>query len=350
VSTYVSSANLFAGTTYNPYAAPLANLGSPIISQPRPSSSPGLSLGTLGYVLGNSVYNAAASVVAPASRAALSAGISLATSIPSFGQVGTSAADRYITKFGGQSIPAQQQGDLPIRVQQAINQPDRYGVSSHQGQGYIIADPSGAVHFVNDAEVLPTLTLMNRARSEAYEAAGQQSALRFYGNVLTSMSPVHDAARDFGIAGFGYDYFEKNDRFTAQERFEAVLFSAAPGGNAGQARYADDLLDAIRTPTRRVHGNSLEYVGDTHVYVVSGPNGPYKVGESMQGVRIRDQASIRGEAQSRALARQTGQQYQSEIRRTLPDKQSAREYETRFIETFRRLFGDDTLPGNKTNR
>jgi RHS repeat-associated protein len=245
INQFVGSTNIFAGSTYNPYAAPLANLGSPIISQPRPSSSPGLSLGTLGYVLGNSVYNAAASVVAPASRAALSAGISLATSIPSFGQVGTSAADRYITKFGGQSIPAQQHGDLPIRVQQAINQPDRYGVTSHQGQGYYITDPSGAAHFVNNDEVLPTLTLMNRARSEAYEAAGQQSALRFYGNVLTSISPIHDAARDLGIAGIGYDYFEKNDRFTAQERFEAVLFSAAPSGNAGQARYADDLLDTL---------------------------------------------------------------------------------------------------------
>jgi RHS repeat-associated protein len=60
--------SLFGGTTFNPYAGPLANSCSPIITQPRPNLSPGLSLGTIGNVIGNSVYNAAASYVAPTSR------------------------------------------------------------------------------------------------------------------------------------------------------------------------------------------------------------------------------------------------------------------------------------------
>jgi hypothetical protein len=103
-------------------------------------------------------------------------------------------------------------------------------------------------------------------------------------------------------------------------------------------------------PVKTVHKNSLEYVGDTHVYRIRGPEGTHKIGESAQGVRVRDGASIRGEQQTRRLTRETGDFYESEIRKTFPDKQSARDYETRLIERFRKMFGEDTLPGNKTNR
>ena len=47
---------------------------------------------------------------------------------------------------------------------------------------------------------------------------------------------------------------------------------------------------------------------------------------------------------------ETGDFYESEVRKTFPDKRSARDYETKLIERFRRMFGEDTLPGNKTNR
>ena len=103
-------------------------------------------------------------------------------------------------------------------------------------------------------------------------------------------------------------------------------------------------------PVKTVHKNSLEYVGDTHVYRIRGPEGTHKIGESAQGVRVRDGASIRGEQQARRLTRETGDFYESEIRKTFPDKQSARDHETPLIERFRKMFGEDTLPGNKTNR
>ncbi len=99
-----------------------------------------------------------------------------------------------------------------------------------------------------------------------------------------------------------------------------------------------------------VHKNSLDYVGETHVYRIKGPKGSHKIGESAQGTRVRDGASIRAEQQVRDLTRETGQPYRSDIRKTFPDKRSAREYETRLIERFRRRYGDDALPGNKTNR
>jgi RHS repeat-associated protein len=104
------------------------------------------------------------------------------------------------------------------------------------------------------------------------------------------------------------------------------------------------------SPNKVAHGNSLDYIGDTHVYRIKGPNGTYKIGESMQGVRNTDGASMRAEEQVRKFQRETGDFYSSDIRKTFPDKRAAREYETKLIDRFRRLFGDDSLPGNKTNR
>lgn len=100
-----------------------------------------------------------------------------------------------------------------------------------------------------------------------------------------------------------------------------------------------------------VHKNSLEYVGETHLYRIKSLDGStYKIGESAQGTRVRDGASIRAEQQARRLTKETGDTHTTEIRKTFPDKASVRDYETRVIERFRRMYGNDTLPGNKTNR
>ncbi len=114
---------------------------------------------------------------------------------------------------------------------------------------------------------------------------------------------------------------------------------------------SDFASSAFSSVTKKIpHKNSLDYVGDTHVYRIKGPNGTNKIGESAQGTRVRDGASIRGEQQARRLQRETGDFYRSDIRKTFPNKRSARQYETQVIERFRRRYGQDTLPGNKTNR
>ncbi len=100
----------------------------------------------------------------------------------------------------------------------------------------------------------------------------------------------------------------------------------------------------------KVHKNSLQYVGDTHVYAIKRPGLGHKIGESAQGVRKLDGSSIRAEQQARRLHRETGQKHETKILRTFGSKKEAREYETRFIERYRRMFGEKTLPGNKTNR
>lgn len=106
----------------------------------------------------------------------------------------------------------------------------------------------------------------------------------------------------------------------------------------------------VATAVRAVHKNSLKYVGDTHVYAIRNPDGTlYKVGESAQGVRMRDGAPIRAEQQARALQRETGNVYRTEIRQTFVGKADARAYETRFIRTYERLFGQRP-PGNRLDR
>ncbi|KJG37391.1 hypothetical protein UA32_12825 [Photobacterium angustum] len=68
------------------------------------------------------------------------------------------------------------------------------------------------------------------------------------------------------------------------------------------------------------------------MYAMRDPYGNvHKIGESAAGTRLRDGASKRAEKQVRALNRIDGPGYTSEIRKTLPDKDSARAYETRLI-------------------
>ncbi len=143
----------------------------------------------------------------------------------------------------------------------------------------------------------------------------------------------------------------------ASGRELATLAGTGTGGGAttlaptrllGRARAGGyGLTPSTITPIDR---NSLSYIGDTHVYAIRRADGTVaKIGESAQGVRP-DGMSIRGESQARRLTRETGIVHRSEIRANFGGKAPARAYETRFIETLRRLYGDDALPLNRTNR
>jgi hypothetical protein len=116
---------------------------------------------------------------------------------------------------------------------------------------------------------------------------------------------------------------------------------------------ADFVADSIGTTVTKKapHKNSRAYDGETHVYAVRSPDGTVnKIGESAQGTRVRDGASKRAEQQVRKLNREVGPGHTSDIRKTFPNKDAARTYETNLIERYRRMYGQDTLPGNKTNR
>ena len=163
-------------------------------------------------------------------------------------------------------------------------------------------------------------------------------------NIFMSIHDIHDLFR-MGMA----EWAETGAlRATLREGAELAASQLIPGGPV--FRRLSKAGKLVEGAAAKFHRNSLSYVGETHVYRIKGPAGStYKIGESARGLNAQG-ASIRAEQQARSLTRETGDVYTTEIRRTFADKASAREYETRVIERFRRIFGDDKLPGNLTNR
>ena len=235
---------------------------------------------------------------------------------------------------------------------------ERYQIGAHQngssGFYYTVQDlQQGSVQVVCSEEVMPLGVRRQRAKRMAEQAAFEARMFTLQGEMILSLPGASDY-RDGYEWWTGYDLNERDRRLTPEEQYAAGRWLLLPGGSGGQARHVDDIVDGIqhggRAGKRVVHRNSLEYVGETHVYRIKGANGTHKIGESAQGTRVCDGASIRGEQQARRLTRETGDLYRSKILKTFSDKRSARDYETRLIERYRRIFGDDTLPGNITNR
>lgn len=176
---------------------------------------------------------------------------------------------------------------------------------------------------------------------------------------IGGLSHPHGGSSSVGTIGqnlVSSESFIRFGEFIGASQLNAVLTGYDFRGNefsgferVGQFGIA--LMSAPLSPRNGIHKNSLAYVGNTHVYGIKGPNGStFKIGESARGVRANDGASIRAEQQARRLTRETGDAYTTQIRKKFLDKASARGYETALIERFRRMFGKDTLPGNRTNR
>ncbi|MCA0370692.1 MAG: hypothetical protein LCH26_06285, partial [Proteobacteria bacterium] len=127
-----------------------------------------------------------------------------------------------------------------------------------------------------------------------------------------------------------------------------VYHSSVPRASSASSRAQKATPDA--SSATKVHKNSKNYKGKTVVYAIRRADGSIdKIGESAQGLRVKDGASIRAEQQVRAKTRE-GNPCKSEIRKTFDSKQEARDYETKLIKRFRRMFGKDKLPGNKNDR
>lgn len=104
-------------------------------------------------------------------------------------------------------------------------------------------------------------------------------------------------------------------------------------------------------PLPSAHGNSLSNPNPTHIYALRDESGAvWKIGESARGTNGLG-LSIRAEQQVRDLnLLYPDKFFKSEIRAWQPDKAAGRAYETRVIERYRSMYGQDTLPGNLTNR
>jgi hypothetical protein len=101
--------------------------------------------------------------------------------------------------------------------------------------------------------------------------------------------------------------------------------------------------------SKTVHKNSNKYEGETHVYRIKKNGKTHKIGESARGTRKKDGSSIRAEEQVRELNRKQGPGFESEIRKTFKNKNDAKKYETKVIQRFKRRYGEDSLPGNRSN-
>ncbi len=89
---------------------------------------------------------------------------------------------------------------------------------------------------------------------------------------------------------------------------------------------AKDVQKSIGKAERKIHKNSLEYVGDTHVYSIHrvADGKAHKVGQSSQGYRKGDVPSKRAEQQARRLQRETNELYETKIRKLLIIKRKPR--------------------------
>ncbi len=181
---------------------------------------------------------------------------------------------------------------------------------------------------------------------------------------ITSNMTVNSPSVSFAGAGRGSLATTASGTSGIGQGSFATTGSAANAAGSGQGSLANVTTASPNTAafgnnttlppakaTNQVHKNSLSYKGETHVYAVRSPDGSInKIGESAQGVRVGDGASKRAEQQVRQSNREVGPGHTAEIRKTFPDKRTARTYETNLIERYRRMYGQDSLPGNLTNR
>ncbi|WP_298465960.1 RHS repeat-associated core domain-containing protein [uncultured Erythrobacter sp.] len=158
-------------------------------------------------------------------------------------------------------------------------------------------------------------------------------------------------------SNLAWQLYNNGGRFDCVNWWEVGEWALAGSGLAGlvprmgsRRAFREIWRDKSGSVPGPIHKNSLNYIGETHVYAIRGPNGIHKIGQSSMGRRLRDGLSRRAEQQVRRLGRKTNQRYRSQIRRTFQNKRDAREYETKLIERYRRMYGEKTLPGNKTNR
>ena len=105
-------------------------------------------------------------------------------------------------------------------------------------------------------------------------------------------------------------------------------------------------------PKKTPHKNSRDYQGESHVYDIKAPDGSvHKVGKSSTGTRL-DGQSKRAEAQVRKLNRDDIANggvggYESNIRKTFDSSGKALDHEKALRDRYRRMFGEDLLPGNR---
>ena len=139
--------------------------------------------------------------------------------------------------------------------------------------------------------------------------------------------------------------------------FGAVLLPAGPfdttiAGVAGFAGLPGANAKALPSTVRarwRVHGNSREYVGETHVYAIRGPNGVYKNrAEHARRARTRWRFNQR-RSPNTGLATSDRRNVSFRDSCSIPRQGNGAAIRNTIDERIRQIYGQDALPGNATN-
>jgi hypothetical protein len=173
---------------------------------------------------------------------------------------------------------------------------------------------------------------------------------RFVGHYVTEKSGItakieqaEDKVKEWSVDQFIEKF--RMDEDTAELLASGIVFGAQITTAVLGARSAGKVLKDAKKIS--VHKNSLDYVGDTHVYKIKNVTKgvDHKIGESAQGLN-KHGLSKRAEQQAKRLRKETGEDFKSEILEWHHGKRSARASETRLI---RQAKGKDpdALPGNK---
>jgi hypothetical protein len=96
--------------------------------------------------------------------------------------------------------------DLP-GVAPALARPRDFVIGNHSDLGYTVLDiHDGSVRYVTGDDYLPIRTHARRAYLQGQDDAARATRWDLAGEVLISVSPIHETTRDFRIAGEGYDF------------------------------------------------------------------------------------------------------------------------------------------------
>ncbi|MGE3240458.1 MAG: RHS repeat-associated core domain-containing protein [Pirellulales bacterium] len=221
VNPYVGSSNIFATPTYNPYAAPLAASNSPIIVQPRVTSSPTLNLGTWGSALGTSVVNASTGYLAPTTRTLLGAGASIVgATLTSIGAAAPSRPSPQITPspvggyWSGVGEVFKGYGDAAVGFVQGTYNANAHPIDTIQGIGTALRHP-----------ILTTQAIYNDIYGKSQTLRGQGNLV---GDVLIGVATggTAKASEEAGLVGkFTSKLNKLLDRTTVVEESADVIIS-----------------------------------------------------------------------------------------------------------------------------
>ena len=135
------------------------------------------------------------------------------------------------------------------------------------------------------------------------------------------------------------------DLLTAGGSFGIMIGLSTLGG--GSKEKVVSAAKNVREKVERIHKNSLDYKGPTHVYKITKGNEVQKVGESAQGLD-KFGKSRRAESQARKLWRETGEAHETEVIAHFGGKRSAKTFEHETIMDIRSK-DPKALPLNKNN-